>query len=37
MGGGKVGAFLAEALDGKGHQVAVIERSQERRGYGRRR
>jgi len=29
MGGGKVGAFLAEALDGKGHQVAVIERSQE--------
>jgi trk system potassium uptake protein TrkA len=29
MGGGKVGAFLAEALDGKGHGVAVIERSKE--------
>jgi len=29
MGGGKVGAFLAEALDGKGHRVVVIERSQE--------
>jgi trk system potassium uptake protein TrkA len=29
MGGGKVGAFLAEALDTKGHRVAVIERSKE--------
>jgi trk system potassium uptake protein TrkA len=29
MGGGKVGAFLAEALDSKGNRVAVIERSQE--------
>ncbi len=29
MGGGKVGAFLAEALDGKGHRVVVVERSKE--------
>ena len=29
MGGGKVGAFLADALDDKGHSVAVIERSKE--------
>jgi trk/ktr system potassium uptake protein len=29
MGGGKVGAFLAEALEDKGHRVVVIERSQE--------
>lgn len=29
MGGGKVGAFLAEALGGKGHRVVVIERSKE--------
>jgi trk system potassium uptake protein TrkA len=29
IGGGKVGAFLAEALDSKGNRVAVIERSQE--------
>lgn len=29
MGGGKVGAFLAETLDAKGHRVSVIERSKE--------
>jgi len=29
MGGGKVGAFLAETLDAKGHRVAVIERNKE--------
>ena len=29
MGGGKVGAFLADALGGKGHRVAVIERNKE--------
>jgi trk system potassium uptake protein TrkA len=28
-GGGKVGAFLAVTLVGKGHQVVVIERNQE--------
>jgi len=29
VGGGKVGAFLAEALGAKGHRVAVIERDQK--------
>ncbi len=29
MGGGKVGSFLAEALEAKGHHVTVIERNHE--------
>lgn len=29
MGGGKVGSFLAEMLEAKGHRVAVIERNRE--------
>ncbi len=29
MGGGKVGSFLAEILEAKGHQVTVIERNRE--------
>jgi len=29
MGGGKVGSFLAETLEAKGHQVTVIERNRE--------
>lgn len=29
VGGGKVGSFLAEALENKGHRVTVIERNRE--------
>ncbi|MGQ9475125.1 MAG: potassium channel family protein [Actinomycetota bacterium] len=29
MGGGKVGSFLAEILEAKGHQVTVIERNRD--------